>query len=239
MRRVVLLVVLAVLVMVGVCLLPGWAGPGGVGVVERGGAEAGRGEVARAAGRGEVAGAAEERREARARRIREGAGERAVLRERIAEAVAARERGPRRGGGAERGEATSAAERVKATRGETDGDEDEGAGARPELVDRSGNRGYLTRVMSRELLPLADECFELARGRSPGLAGVLVIDVELLGDEELGGVVDAAEPGEGNEIRDLEVIECVRESLLATTLPPPPQGGRDAFSLSLRFEDEG
>ncbi|MBL9104285.1 MAG: hypothetical protein JNL82_25290 [Myxococcales bacterium] len=238
MRRISILVVLAVLVVVGVCLLPGWGGPGGVVVVERGGAEAGRVEVARAAGRGEAARAAEERREARARRIREGAGERAVLRERIAEAVAARERGPRRGGGAERGqeEATSA-KKVKATGEETDGDE--GAGTRPAMVDRSGNRGYLTQVMSRELLPLADECFELARGRDPELAGMLVIDVELLGDEELGGVVEAAEPGEGNEIRDREVIECVRESLLATTLPPPPQGGRDAFSLSLRLEDEG
>lgn len=36
-------------------------------------------------------------------------------------------------------------------------------------------------------------------------------------------------------MRDAGLLECVRESLMAVTLPPPTEGGRDRFMLSMRF----
>jgi hypothetical protein len=109
------------------------------------------------------------------------------------------------------------------------------------LTDRTGNHGYLMKVMNEDLMPLADECYALARETEPELAGVLVIDVEIIGDEEIGGVIETAAPGLANELTDPALIECVRESLLSTTLPPPPEGGKDAISLSLRLspDEEG
>ena len=65
---------------------------------------------------------------------------------------------------------------------------------------------------------------------------MLVLDREILGDEDIGGVVNTMDPGKGNEIAEPALLERVRESLLATTLPPPEQGGRDAISLSMRFD---
>lgn len=168
----------------------------------------------------------ETRADARARWIREQADARAKMVERIAEATAARQR---RAAAAPDGEAV--AERAVAPAAVPG---EEGA-AGPGLVDRSGTRGYLVRVMNEDLIPLADECYELAKVDKPELAGLLEFELAIVGDEEVGGVVEAAEPGHGNGIADVGLIECVRESLMATTLPPPPSGGRDEIMLSLRF----
>lgn len=101
------------------------------------------------------------------------------------------------------------------------------------LIDQTGTHGYLMTVMKEELLPLADECYALARHTTPDLTGMLVLDFEFIGDEDLGGVVESVAPGTGNEITDPQMLECMRESILSTTLPPPPQGGRDAIALSI------
>ena len=106
------------------------------------------------------------------------------------------------------------------------------------LVDRSGNHGYLLRVMNEELMPLADECYALARASQPELAGMLALDVELLGDAEIGGVVDVVRPSAINELHDPLLLECMRESILSVTLPAPPQGGRDALMLSMPLAPE-
>ena len=76
------------------------------------------------------------------------------------------------------------------------------------------------------------------RETQPELAGMLVVNVDIIGDEEIGGVIEAVAPGQGNELVDPGLMECVQESLLSTTLPPPPEGGKDAVALSLRLEPE-
>lgn len=159
-------------------------------------------------------------------------GEREALRRRILEAMEARERTAvgEVGDGAGAVAAAGAAGKARAP-------EDEAVGGGG-LVDRTGNHGYLLKVMNEELMPLADECYALARGTRPELAGMLVLDVEILGDEEIGGVVEAIGPGLGNELVEPLLLECMRESILSMTLPAPPQGGRDALSLSMPLAPE-
>jgi len=106
------------------------------------------------------------------------------------------------------------------------------------LNDRTGNHAHLVEVMNQDLMPLVDECYALALEDQPDLSGLLVMDVESIGEEEIGGVVESIQPGQGNELAQPGLVECVRESILSTTLPPPPQGGRDAFSLSLRLSPD-
>ncbi len=110
--------------------------------------------------------------------------------------------------------------------------------ASPGLDDRTGNHGYLMKVMNEDLMPLADECIAMARERQPDLAGMLIIDLELIGDEEVGGVVETIGPGANNEVADVDLLECLTESILSATLPPPPEGGRDALSLSMPVADD-
>lgn len=162
--------------------------------------------------------------------------ERDAMRRRIVDALQARagaagERdGETTGGAAEAGAGAHGGGRPAAPDDETPTPGD--------LTDRTGNHGYLLKVMNEDLMPLADECYTLARETQPELAGMLVLNVDIIGDEDIGGVVEAVTPGQDNELGDPGLIECVRESLLSTTLPPPPEGGRDAVALSLRLGEE-
>lgn len=162
--------------------------------------------------------------------------EREALRRRIVEALENRERAAVGGEVEVAGDAEDApdARKKRAARAEAE----DAAPTPGALIDRSGNHGYLMKVMNEELMPLVDECYELARGTRPELAGMLVLDVEILGDAEIGGVVESIAAGSNNELTDPALNECVRESLLSTTLPAPPQGGRDAISLSLRLSPD-
>jgi hypothetical protein len=171
----------------------------------------------------------------RTRRLRERAGEQTALRERITEALHAREVAAAQARRVAADEGAAAPARPRKSDDTGVADETPPATA---MIDRTGNHAYLTRVINQELIPLADECYDLARAQQPALAGMLVLDVEILGDEEVGGVVDSVEPGATNELVDPALLECVRESLLATALPPPEQGGRDAISLSMRFSPD-
>ena len=165
----------------------------------------------------------------RARRLRDGATRREVMQRQIVDAMAAREAAVTARPPAEPGA------HAPRPRGEARGEPADDVPA-DTILDRTGNHGYLSRVLSRDLMPLVDECHALVREEHPELAGMLVLDLEILGDEDIGGVVNTLEPGQGNEIAEPALLECVRESLLATTLPPPEQGGRDAVSLSMRFD---
>lgn len=159
-----------------------------------------------------------------------------ALHRKIVEALAGRERAAPADGRA--APAAGDAWGAKAARKEkTAGAEDE-APTPGGLVDRTGDHGYLVKVMNEDLMPLVDECYALARQAKPELAGELRLNVSMLGDAELGGVVDGVEPGEDNALSDPGLIECVRESLLATTLPAPPHGGREELALFLMLEPE-
>lgn len=174
----------------------------------------------------------------RAQRLRDGAAARATKLRLITEAIAAREAAQKL-----RDPATTPPTTSRTKPATTPTDEPAALPtalptALPPMQDRTGNHAYLARVLNQDLLPLVDECEQLARVKHPELAGLLNLNVEILGDEDIGGVIDALEPAANNEVADPELLECVRESLLATTLPAPDQGGRDALMLSLRIGPE-
>lgn len=222
------------IVLVVLLLGTGWLVLGG-GEVSRAGAEAGSAraqvvEVERRAAEEAPAKATAEPRRARSK------DERELLRRKIVEALASRERAAaEQKAAAQEEEAAGSAGRRAKRGGGTPVEEAPPAGG---LVDRGGKHGYLLKVMNEELMPMVDECYQLARATRPELAGMLVLDAEILGYEEIGGVVESIATGRDNELSDPTLDECVRESLLSMTLPPPPTGGRDAISLSLRLEPE-
>jgi hypothetical protein len=168
--------------------------------------------------------------------------DREVMRQRIVDAMQARERAAaeREGGAAERGGGATPPNRgtdEASRKGEAKAPDEE-APPPGNMIDRTGNHGHMVKVMNEDLMPLVDECYALARETQPELTGMLVLDVEMIGDEDIGGVVETVAPGQGNELVDPGLMECVQESLLSTTLPPPPEGGKDSIALSLRLEPE-
>ncbi|HEY6559182.1 MAG TPA: hypothetical protein VI072_17985 [Polyangiaceae bacterium] len=102
------------------------------------------------------------------------------------------------------------------------------------LRNRTGGRQSLFDYLNQDFMPLAKECVEQAQERTPELRGTLWLDVEIAAAEEVGGVIDRAEPAARNEVRDAELIECIRQSALSVTIPNPLMTGREPFVLTLR-----
>lgn len=102
------------------------------------------------------------------------------------------------------------------------------------LKDRIGGRDDLMAALNADFLPLADECIEAARERDPELMGMLALGMEVIGDEDLGAVIENVDFPDRNEVIEAELLECIRETAYSTTLPPPPESGRDEFLITLK-----
>jgi hypothetical protein len=91
----------------------------------------------------------------------------------------------------------------------------------------------------RELIPVIRDCYDSALEDDDALGGKLVMQFEILGDEDVGGVVDQVEvePNEST-IANLDMRECVRESMYTLELPPPAAGGRVMVTYPFVFSPE-
>jgi hypothetical protein len=96
----------------------------------------------------------------------------------------------------------------------------------------------LMQHLGEDLGPLTDECFQAALERSPGLVQFVELELSVLVDEEHAALIETVDLGPRNEADDAEFIECVRESMLSTGLPPPPFSGRKQIFMSKTFGDD-
>jgi hypothetical protein len=85
-------------------------------------------------------------------------------------------------------------------------------------------------------MPLARECIEQAHEQAPELAGMIAIGFEVVADEKLGAVVDVAKIAPRNDVLHPGLLQCIRETALSVTFPPPLVTGRELFELTLRVE---
>ncbi|MCH9684230.1 MAG: hypothetical protein K0V04_22545 [Deltaproteobacteria bacterium] len=172
----------------------------------------------------------------RAKRIQE----RNEMRRRILEAVRARERAAAEDEPSPSPGSTSGAppDSIPFGGDESSSVPDESGPASGGLVDRTGTHGEMVRILNEDLMPLADECYTLAREQQPQLAGLLVVDFEMVGDPEVGTVVESVHAGQGNELEGPVLMECMQQSILSLSWPQSDQTGWDAVSLSMRFSPD-
>ena len=104
-------------------------------------------------------------------------------------------------------------------------------GADPQLEAMFG-------AIRADLIPLADECLELARERQPDLRGVFDVRFDVIGDDDIGGLVETFELGDDNDINDPDLIECVRETTLSTLFPPPEGTDRQELRLAIEIDPD-
>lgn len=84
---------------------------------------------------------------------------------------------------------------------------------------------YIQQTFREEMFPLLRKCYESALERQPKLAGKLVLTFTIVGDPEVGGVVEDADFAEESDLKDDDMALCVRESLMTLTFDKPPHGG--------------
>jgi hypothetical protein len=116
-----------------------------------------------------------------------------------------------------------------------------GAGKDGEQADAPPvlDANYVRERIKEDLVPVAIECYESALADDPTLAGTLVVNFTILGDPEVGGVVDDATiADEGSTLANEFVRECIRESMMAVQFDAPPEGGRVEVTYPIKFAPE-
>ncbi len=74
----------------------------------------------------------------------------------------------------------------------------------------------------------------MALEENPGLSGKVTVKFSVIGDPELGGLIEDSsilEETVGSEILN----ECIRETMYAVKLDPPKEGGVLKISYPFRF----
>ena len=99
---------------------------------------------------------------------------------------------------------------------------DSGAALLPSL-----DREYIKTAIREQLVPVARECYESALEDDPKLGGKIMLSFEIVGAEDVGGIVEEASVvDEESDLASPFVRECMRESLLGVEFPAPEHGGR-------------
>ena len=100
-----------------------------------------------------------------------------------------------------------------------------GSAPPPTLPESPISKDYI-RASVREIVPLLTECYETALEKNPALAGNLVVDFTIEGEDDLGGVIGSSTILEdGSDIADAGMRECVQETMYAVKIDAPPDGG--------------
>jgi len=84
---------------------------------------------------------------------------------------------------------------------------------------------------------LLGECYDLARVDEPQLAGKVALLFTVSAEPDVGGLVEDVRFDEaGTTIASPEMGECMRESLYALELDPPPEGLRVERQITLDLQ---
>jgi hypothetical protein len=95
---------------------------------------------------------------------------------------------------------------------------------------------YVRRTVRQDFVPLAVSCYEELLASHPGVHGQLLLDVTIVGDRSVGGVVDAVELAPDSALTDERFTTCMRESMMAVVFDAPPAGkGRVTFKYPLEL----
>ncbi len=104
--------------------------------------------------------------------------------------------------------------------------------------DHAGDLAEEVHIIDREFMPLARQCYDQARGRMPGLRGMLSLDVKFATDPETGSIIESIEPTPGNQLGDLEFNECLRQSAFSLQFPAARAPGVSDRNVTLLFETD-
>lgn len=98
---------------------------------------------------------------------------------------------------------------------------------------------YIRERVREDLVPLALECYTSALEDDEELAGRLVFQFRIVGEPDVGGIVDDAQIAPESDIQHAELQECMRESLMSMSFDPPENGGAVDVTYPFEFSPEG
>jgi len=104
------------------------------------------------------------------------------------------------------------------------------AGKIPSMpLDADGgiDRSYIQGVFRDQMMPMIESCYEELVARRPDAGGRIDLAFQIVGDDGVGGIVEAAEidGGAAGAFGDERLHTCLTESLLTLSFRPPPKDG--------------
>ncbi|MBX3206513.1 MAG: AgmX/PglI C-terminal domain-containing protein [Labilithrix sp.] len=97
----------------------------------------------------------------------------------------------------------------------------------PEGPDGHIDPKYIQSVIREDMFPMASKCYEELLTRKPDAGGRIEMVFKIVGDDQLGGIIEEAEldGGVAGAFGDPTMETCIRESLLSLAFRPPPKDG--------------
>jgi hypothetical protein len=94
---------------------------------------------------------------------------------------------------------------------------------------------YIRQHVRDEFFGPALECYTDAQPRLSNPRGRVVFWFTIVGDEKVGGIVESVDVLDESTLRDPQMIECMRQSFLSVTFPPPKGGGYVTVKYPVEF----
>ncbi len=98
---------------------------------------------------------------------------------------------------------------------------------------------YIQSVVRSELFPMVGKCYEELLVRAPRASGRLEISYTILGEEEVGGLVDEVEVTAEGSLVDEKLETCVKESMASVAFRPPANGGKVTVVYPIELAPDG
>ena len=114
------------------------------------------------------------------------------------------------------------------------GPEDGGGGHAAPRIDPK----YIQESVRNDFFPLARKCYGDALEQNPQLGGKVVFAFNIVGDAKVGGIIEAVDVLNESTLRDPDVIDCMRQSFLTVTFPPPANGGEVTVIYPIVFSND-
>jgi hypothetical protein len=97
---------------------------------------------------------------------------------------------------------------------------------------------YIQESVRNDFFPLARKCYGDALEQNPQLGGKVVFAFNIVGDAKVGGIIEAVDVLNESTLRDPDVIDCMRQSFLTVTFPPPANGGEVTVVYPIVFSND-
>ena len=104
-----------------------------------------------------------------------------------------------------------------------------------DILDRTGDTSDWSKRAIGTLNKLLGQCYDLGRGEDGNLAGVVTVRFKLVGEPDIGGLLESVEIVDADTTISQQTIrDCFTQQLYALELDPPPAGVTVERELNLK-----
>jgi hypothetical protein len=107
--------------------------------------------------------------------------------------------------------------------------------ARPDADGGGIEPDYVNKVMHKDMRPMARQCYENLLAKDPDAGGRIDLEFTIVGDDELGGIVEEASVAKTSALSDEGFETCIRESAMTLVFPPPAHDGVVTIKAPITF----